>query len=221
VISIADMLEVVPPDVLRYLIFRTRPRKSIVFDPGLPLLNLVDELDDADNKNRDTRAHELSMVTGMEPVGIPFKHLVNIFQIARGDAATTLEIIKRGGYSVRDEKALFRRMEYARTWLTRHAPEEMRFTPLEELPAEAASFSPGIKKAFAFFAEALTPDMSGDAVHELFYQVKDASGVDPKDFFRAVYLLLIGKERGPRAGWFIQILGIPAVKERFAKAAAL
>jgi lysyl-tRNA synthetase class I len=51
-------------------------------------------------------------------------------------------------------------------------------------------------------------------------QVKDASGVD-EGLFPGGLSVLIGKERGPRAGWFIQILGIPAVKERFAKAAAL
>ncbi len=131
-ISIADMLEVVPPDVLRYLIFRTRPRKSIVFDPGLPLLNLVDELDDADNKNRDTRAHELSMVTGMEPVGIPFKHLVIIFQIARGMPPHPGDH-QRGGYSVAMKKP------FSAGWNT-PAPgsppcaEEMRFTPSRSCP---------------------------------------------------------------------------------------
>jgi len=159
----------------------------------------------------------------MGEVGIPFKHLVNIFQIARGDSATTLDIIKRSGYAVRNEEILFKRMDYARKWLARHAPEEMRFTPFEgdTLPPEASEFSPEIKKALSYFADQLTPGITGDAIHSLFYSVKEVCGVDPKDFFKAVYLLLIGKERGPRAGWFIEILGVDKVKKRFLSAAAL
>jgi lysyl-tRNA synthetase class 1 len=36
VLSIEQMLNVVPPEVLRYLIVRTPPARSIQFDPGLP-----------------------------------------------------------------------------------------------------------------------------------------------------------------------------------------
>jgi hypothetical protein len=83
VISVADALEVAPPEVLRYLVLRTRPMKAITFDPGLPLLALVDEYDDARAKNRDDRAIALSRVSGIAPVGIPFKHTVVVLQIAR------------------------------------------------------------------------------------------------------------------------------------------
>ena len=40
-VSISDMLEILPPEVLRYLIIRSKPEKHIEFDPGLPLLNLL------------------------------------------------------------------------------------------------------------------------------------------------------------------------------------
>ena len=39
--SIGRILEVVPPEALRYLVIRDRPMKRITFDPGIPLLKLV------------------------------------------------------------------------------------------------------------------------------------------------------------------------------------
>ena len=34
VVTIQEMLDVVPPEVLRYLIIRNKPEKHIEFDPG-------------------------------------------------------------------------------------------------------------------------------------------------------------------------------------------
>ena len=58
------------------MIFRVKPTRHIVFDPGLPLLNLVDEYDDLQGANRNQRAAELARIEGIPPIGIPFKHLV-------------------------------------------------------------------------------------------------------------------------------------------------
>ncbi|MCK4929350.1 MAG: lysine--tRNA ligase, partial [Methanosarcinales archaeon] len=79
-VSISDMLDVVPPEVLRYLIIRTKPEKHIEFDPGLPLLNLIDEYDNLDEK-LDMRAYQLSQAGGTS-AKIPFKHMVTAVQIA-------------------------------------------------------------------------------------------------------------------------------------------
>jgi len=45
VVSGRDMLKITPPEVLRYLIASTNIAKHIDFDPGLGILNLVDEFD--------------------------------------------------------------------------------------------------------------------------------------------------------------------------------
>src|SRR5262249_41877256 len=82
VLSGQRMLEVVPPEVLRYLVVKTRPMRSINFDPGLPLLSLVDEFDDAASSARDPRAMALSGADQFRPIGVPFRHLVNVVQMA-------------------------------------------------------------------------------------------------------------------------------------------
>ena len=45
VISIHEMLKIMPAEVLRYFILRSNTSKKLTFDPGLPLLNLIDEFD--------------------------------------------------------------------------------------------------------------------------------------------------------------------------------
>src|SRR5207247_1014416 len=116
VISVADALEVVPPDALRYLIVRSRPMKAITFDPGLPLLTLFDEFDDAASKTRDARAIALSRASGWRPVGVPFKHLVVVVQIACFDRARVLEILRANGYEDLDPGAHDARIAYAKRW---------------------------------------------------------------------------------------------------------
>ena len=46
-VSMFDLTQTIPPEVARYMIFRVKPTRRITFDPGLPLLNLVDEYDNA------------------------------------------------------------------------------------------------------------------------------------------------------------------------------
>ncbi len=215
VITISDMLEVVPPDVLRYYIYRAKPKKSITFDPGIPMLTLVDELDDDENKNRNQRAVELSTISPDDKVGIPFKHLVNIVQIASRDNDKSIKILKRSGYEIKNSTAVKKRLDYAKKWLDAYASDDMKFFPLDEMPEEGKNLSDIQKKSLKFIGEKLTDDLSGEDIHALFYDAKNQFDIDTKELFKAIYTVLIGKERGPRAGWFIKILGADFVSKRF------
>lgn len=220
VISVADALEVVPPDVLRYLVVRSRPMKAITFDPGLPILSLVDEYDDAGSKNRDSRSITLSHASSWRPVGVPFKHLIVVLQIARFDPACTEEILSRNGYTNLDSRALAARIEYAARWLARFAPEEIKFSVSEALPAAAASLDAPQKEFLRRLASRLTPEMRGEEMHALIYELaKECEGVPPAHLFEAIYLALAGKTQGPRAGTFLAFVGTEFAARRFTQAA--
>ena len=61
--------------------------------------------------------------------------------------------------------------------------------------------------------------MDGEAVHQLVHELAgEFEGTPPGEFFRAIYLLLLGKPRGPRAGWFISTLGVEFCAGRFREA---
>ncbi len=220
VLSIARVLELAPPEALRYLVMRERPQRSITFDPGLPLLQLVDEVDNAAAAGRDERALELSLAGSFEAVGVPYKHLVVVAQAAAFDRDTTLAILRRTGYPNVSPQAVVRRMAQARRWLESFAPEELRFVVRPQLPPEAAKLAGDQRKFLGQLADRLAEEQDGQAIHELIYELaREFPGSRPADLFAAIYVALLGKTRGPRAGSFLAVLGVEFAARRFREAA--
>lgn len=221
VLSISRMLEVVPPDVLRYLVLREKPQRTIEFDPGLPLLQLVDELDDAAAAGRNPRARELSRAGEFEAVGIPFKHLVVVAQTAGFDTERVMQLLAREGHGDVRRSAVAGRLNYARRWLETFAPDDLKFEVQPALPDAARGLSAVQRRFLSELAARLEPGMDGPAVHDTIYAIAGSlAPAKPAELFGAIYLALLGKARGPRAGWFISILGAEFCARRFGEAAA-
>ncbi len=221
VLSVHRMLEVVPPEVLRYLVVKTRPMRSIAFDPGMPLLSLMDEFDDAASAGGDSRALQLSGRDQFTPVGVPFKHLVNVIQMADFDLDQAVIILRRNGYPVPDPEALKERARYAIGWLSEFAPAEVKFSVRRTLPPEARGLSPEQRRFLARLAEALRSSMTGEEIHALVYDTAKEVGLDrPTAAFEAIYLAFLGQPKGPRAGWFLAFLERGFVVARLKEAGA-
>lgn len=215
VISVAEMMDVVPPDVLKYSIMKVQPNKSIVFDPGLPLLNLIDEFDDPTSKQRNHRAVELSKISQLPAIGVPFKHIVVMAQIARGNIDEIEKKIVLEGYPKPDRASLENRVSYALHWLEKFGPEEIKITLQDQMPVDAKSLSLDQKKALKYLGDHLKANMSSTSIHELIYQTKDECKIEPQSLFEAIYISLVAKKRGPRAGMFLASLDVDFVKKRF------
>jgi lysyl-tRNA synthetase, class I len=220
VISARKMLEVLPPEVLRYSIIKVKPNRSITFDPGLPIVTLMDEFDDAQSKNRNQRAYEISMIQGFPPIGVPFRHIVSLVQIARDNVERMAEILSQNGYEIKDMQALKSRAVYARKWLDNFAPDDVKFTVKECLPDSVKNLTDLQKKALAEIASALKSKMNGDEIGQIIYDIKDKLAIDIKDIFKAIYISLLDKESGPRAGMFLAMLDSDFIKKRFTEASS-
>ena len=220
VLSIAAALEIVPPEALRYMVLRERPQRKLTFDPGIPLLQLVDQVDDASAKGRDERALELSTAGGFRRVGVPFKHLVVVAQAARFDPLEVVRILERTGYPGVDPEAVAARLRYVRRWLDTYAPEQLRFAILDELPEIARSLSDVQRRFLANLSERIEQDMTGDEIHTLIYDLAGelSDEARPADLFQGIYLAVLGKSQGPRAGWFLAFLGADFTKQRLSNA---
>jgi lysyl-tRNA synthetase class 1 len=217
VVTIQEMLDVVPPEVLRYLIIRNKPEKHIEFDPALPLLSLVDEYD---QRKGDIRAIELSNISGSGPFEIPFRHMVTAVQIARGDDENLFKALQRSGYDVvaRREEILGRARN-VQTWLDKYAPAYVKFQVQESLPSAVKNLTSEERRGLGLLSEQIE-DKTAAEIHDLVYVVAKDLGIDSKTFFQAIYMAFIGERQGPKVGWFLASLERNFVKTRLREAAA-
>ena len=207
---------IMPPEVVRYFILRSPPLKRLYFDPVHGVVQLMDEYaaltakpDQTDSEKQllyiCTRGIEKKTVSR-----VPFSHLVASYQAALKDVDKTIEIIGRTehGDLAREEAGIIREeLKFIDEWLERRAPEDVKFALQEH--ANASEFSEQEQGFFEQLASKLAnapADADGSWFHNTIYELKDSSGLLPKELFQALYRLIIGKNSGPRAGWFLSIL---------------
>jgi lysyl-tRNA synthetase class 1 len=58
------------------------------------------------------------------------------------------------------------------------------------------------------------PAPDAETLQTLVFQVAKDTGTQPKEWFRTLYRILLGRSQGPRIGSFIALLGIEAAVER-------
>jgi lysyl-tRNA synthetase class 1 len=205
-ITINEMLDIVPPEVLRYLIVRTRPEKTIDFDPGMGLISLIDEYDRV-AAAADGREYELSRISSI-PTRIPFRHMVTVVQIAH-DERGIFQCLARSGYNVADYENILGQAERVKHWLRRYAPDSVKFSIKEDLPAVAGEIGPAPRAVLRDYIHILEnlPRWSAEELHNAVYEVAEQKGVSAKDIFVAIYQVFLGQQRGPRLGWFLEALG--------------
>lgn len=234
-LSAEEMLRMTPPEVLRFLIMKNHPTKHIVFDPGLGILNLVEEYDlnervyfGLEEKNRGMKdlsaTYELSQpydIPKKIPVNVPYKHLVTVLQIGikwndiKDILIRTNQIPK--DISVSDEKRLRKRVEHGKFWLKNYAPDEICFTIKKKLPK--IKLDTAQKKFLSEILE-IIPKIKWEPedIHNAIYTASENAQIPIKTGFLTIYQLILGKEKGPRAGFFLSNLEKEFIITRFEEA---
>ncbi len=214
VVPVREMVEILPPEIVRYIIIRSKPERHIEFDPGLGLLDIIDEFEDA--YRRSDRSVELSVVEDCSYSEVPFRHLIVVGQIAGWDTDRILEILERNGHEITESLKMDveRRARYARAWLEKYAPENLKFRvkSREEIRSE---FSEDERRFLRMFAESVEEGMSAERLHRLVYDVAEKAGIKASKAFQAIYKAILDTKHGPRAGYFLQSLGTDFVRKRF------
>ena len=213
-VSISDMLEILPPEVLRYLIIRSKPEKHIEFDPGLPLLNLIDEYDNLD-ESLDMRAYQLSQAGGDRSVKIPFRHMVTAVQIADHSFEYLLTVLERGGYDVSDVEKVRQRSGNVDNWLESFAPSMVKFSIQKTLPPEVRNFNAQQRQVMKILSGRMPGYENGQGIHDGIYDLARELDMNPKKLFQTIYQALLGTKSGPRLGYFLVSMDREFVVERF------
>lgn len=213
VIPIKDLVDTLPPELVRYIIIRSKPERHIEFDPT-NLLEVIEEFEGAYKENE--RSVQLSMVSEAEYTDVPFKHILVVGQIAKWDLNSVLSMLERTGYEINDtvRKDVGRKIEFASKWIEKYAPDKLKFEITEEIP----ELNQEEKEFLQKFTASLHEEMSPDEIHTLVYETAKQNNIKPKKAFKTIYKTILNKSFGPRAGYFLKSLGTGWVKSRFQKA---
>lgn len=234
-LSSEEMLNMTPPEVLRFLIMKNQPNKHIVFDPGIGMLSLVDEYDqeervyfEKEEKIRGMKdlkkTYEISQpykIPKKLPYQIPYRHLVTIVQIGlnwnelKKILLRTKQIPK--DFSKTDEEHLKQRTEHVKYWLKYFAPDIVRFEVKKKTPK--LQLTKEQKKFLSELLEILpSVEWSGEDIHNAIYDISEKEKILIKTAFKTIYQVLLDQDNGPRAGYFLSNLDKNFVLKRFGEA---
>ncbi len=218
VLLLSDLYEVLEPGIIRFIYAKHRPNKELKIDLGLGLLNLYDEFDKVERiyfdlesaKNPEEeaelkRTYELSMPEVPErPIAqAPFRFLVTLVQMPHLDERSIVRVLQEQGHvpGELDDEDLNRiklRILLAKNWIEKYAPEGVRFSLLETPPN--VELKPEVREALDKLASWIEghDDFTVDELNNVIFEVARSYGIPSREWFRNLYLLFIGKERGPR-----------------------
>jgi len=139
------------------------------------------------------------------PLQPKFRHLTLLLQINNLDINLVLKYYDKEIKNAADKERIAQRAKCALNWLEKYAPDEFRFIVQEKSQAKLNSKE---KNALNDLAKKLKEKEWTDAdLHEEIYILSKNHDLEPKDFFKMAYLVLINKEKGPRLASFILEIG--------------
>ncbi len=219
VITLKDTLEVYEPDIIRYLFAGTRPNTEFAISFDLDVLKIYEDFDkceriyygkekvDDKEKLKQKRIYELSSVekpAKKMPFQPSFRHLCNVVQIFENDFSKIKE--NYGVKTKEDVERLKLRAKCAFNWLSKYAPEDMKFHVQNDVKVKLAGKE---KEAVGKLVNYLEEHKKLDEklLYEEFYNISKSLDISPKELFKVCYKILIDRERGPRLAPFIITLG--------------
>lgn len=214
--SAKEIVELVPPKIFRLALFGKDINQQINFDPeGDTIPVLYDQYDKlAEGYWAGTKDDYARLFEYIHADRTPPKQSVlpRFSQVAFAVQMPHLDLYKE--FPSADRAELDERAAYAKRWLDKYAPEKFVFKLQDRLPEAARALTAEQKSALteirAFIAD-FTDMPSGEALHAKLHELKE---------FKAIYLAFLGKDYGPKAGWFLASLPKDFVEKRLAEASA-
>ena len=230
VADLYDVLEIYPPEIVRYLFVGTRPSSEFAISFDLDVLKIYEDYDNTERiyfgllpvnekkKEKESRVYELSQVDDKaiptEPgYQIPFRHLCNYLQIYSGDVEKVIARLSDATESQKDRLRV--RLKCAAAWLEKYAPEEFRFSlrTADDALYPATDTEKAAIKALCEAADKYLDELSEKDFSTYIYAAAKDNGIENGDFFRVIYQCLIGKDKGPKLASFLKACGKDRIVE--------
>ncbi len=222
VITLDELLRVYEPAMARWIFASYQPKVEFAISFDLDVLKNYEDYDRMERryfgleevseklKESNRRTYELSQVESI-PESMPFqpsfRHLCNVLQIYAFDMEKAKNYYAGNFKHEGDEKRFRLRAECAANWLREDAPEEFKFrlNTSQNLP----SMEPPFRQALGKLGEYLkkTDPLLEEPLSEEIYRIINELAIDNQEFFKTLYLALIGKEKGPKLAAFMSVIG--------------
>ena len=236
-LGFADSINYAPAKMLRFLLIRTRPNAAIDFEPygSNDLILLYERYDQAERvyfgkedlgekeNVRQKRIYELSHVGKISkriPPQVSLSQASMLVQIF-DDEKKIFESLKETGQLPNDATKseidyVKERLRFAKKWVEEFADEQYKFTLQKEIPANL-QLTEQQKQALRILASRLKNlKWTEKTLFNEFYRIaNDELQIKPPELFKAAYLVLLNKERGPKLAPFILVLGKEKVAGMF------
>ncbi|MEE9610883.1 MAG: lysine--tRNA ligase [Desulfatiglandales bacterium] len=224
-----EWLEMAPPELLRFF-YNKKLMKTRSFSwDDLP--NLYDEFDryarvyhgDEKLENEREQAHmqrlyELSQLADVKsPLKLPFPHAALLSQVYSNNEGFLSSLERSGHYedSLKDE--LLERIAYAGNWSSKFTPEDEKFGSVNVTEIKTL-LSENQKTFISELSAWLQTDHSPDEIQAEIFKLGAEKGLTAGKTFEAVYLPLLGRKRGPKAGGLVSSLDREWLIKRFREA---
>lgn len=108
-----------------------------------------------------------------------------------------------------NKKLLKEKIICVKNWLQKYALPEYKFAIQKELKEEVRQKLTEEQKKFLkiLYEKFNKIDWSAEAIHNAIHFTAKELGIEPKIAFSSLYFVILGKERGPRLGFFLSSLG--------------
>lgn len=241
VINLEQWLAVASPELFRFMNFSYRPNTVIEFslsDNSFILLN--DRFDRCErifyghekptaneSEEKLKRVYQMALLEkpNPRPVQVPFPFLASISQLF--DPKTQLEeaisIFVQTEHLPKDlnkneKKMVQQKMERARNWIERFAPENYKIAFLEKTPP-GIQMNANQKNALREIAQTIRKQNKPDEIQKTVYDVSRKHQNEPKEIFQLIYQITLGKTSGPKVGHLVFAFGKEKVAKRLEETA--
>ncbi len=223
-LSASELAATLPPELLRYLVLRTQPRRALDFAVDLAGVNRafaeyerlwrgVAEPGGGESKQRQlfavtqtTARGEVPPAPGYSP---PFDSVVSVVQQPHLDLATHIATLGLGALADTDLDWLDVKRAAAESWSQRFSETASRLTVIDDFMPEVRRLS-NQQRAFLAVAARILDKIEQWVAARIQAALFDAArivGIETSAAFEALYTAFFGWPEGPRAGTFLEFVG--------------
>jgi lysyl-tRNA synthetase class 1 len=223
--SARDIADLLPPEVLRFLMIRTRPNSPVNFDVHeegiIKLFNEFDRFQQRATTGQPTPDEaSIYRLSELQPEGryynASFQLVTALVQMPHLEVFAEIE--KRKGAPLTDieRRHLERRIASAKRWVEQYASEEEKTRLQPVLPERARELSQTQRAFLHGVADVLAgTSWEDEALQSRIFEVARLTPIEQPLAFKAIYRVLLDRDSGPKAGNLLAFLDVDFLMPRF------